>query len=159
MKDRKSDFLELGYKSAIVLAFLGIIASAVYLFLFLSMSPDPADIRTEMLLLSVTAERRMLLLSTAVFVGMSFGFLGFALFLIHAKGDTDVDVSTKDYRLKIARLSPGLFVILCATVIIIVCATFRIEYQLEVPNTQHTNGQAGKTEPSVPIGDLGIGDR
>ena len=41
-----------------------------------------------------------------------------------------MDATAGDYKLKIARLSPGLFVILCSTAILIVCVTFKIEYQI-----------------------------
>ena len=135
----KRDFLVLGYKAGILLSFAGIIASAVYLFAFLRMSPGTAT--DEIQLLSQTAERRLLLLSTGIFVGMSFGFLGFALFLIQAKGDLDLEGSVQDYKLKMARVSPGLFVILCATAIIIVCATFPIEYEMK--------GAAKKSEAAI----------
>ena len=113
---------------------------------------------------SLTAERRLSLLSTGIFVAMSFGFLGFALFLIQAKGDVDVDLektaneSGSSYKLKLARLSPGLFVILCATVIIIVCVTFRIEYK--VSETRHADQymeDRGFGEiPDVSVDDLGL---
>ncbi|MEQ9403124.1 MAG: hypothetical protein RIM99_06045 [Cyclobacteriaceae bacterium] len=126
----KDKFLEFGYKAGIVLAFVGIISSAVYLFVFINGMPDAASFDSEIRLLGLSVDMRLRFLSTAIFVGMSFGFLGFSLFLIQAKGDVDVDASSGDYKLKIARLSPGLFVILCATVIIIVCATFKIDYSL-----------------------------
>jgi hypothetical protein len=102
--------------------------SAIYFFFFLWLSPRDAVVG-QLDLLAQTARLRLLLLSTAVFVGMSFGFLGFGLFLIQAKGDVDAELATKNYKLKFARLSPGLFVILCATAIIITCATFRIEFK------------------------------
>ncbi|MBR11010.1 MAG: hypothetical protein CMP48_25435 [Rickettsiales bacterium] len=130
MRD-KDDFLRWGYQAGIILAFLGIIGSAVYLFVFIYTGPQAVDFDTEIRLVGLTADRRLRLLSTAIFVGMSFGFLGFSLFLIQAKGDVDVEGSKGDYKINIARLSPGLFVILCATVIIVVCATFRIGYELQ----------------------------
>lgn len=37
------------------------------------------------------AERRMTLISTAFFVALSFCFIGFALFLINAKGELEGD--------------------------------------------------------------------
>ncbi len=126
----KDKFIELGYKAGILLAFLGMIGSAIYLFVFITNSPDATLFDSEIKLLGLTADMRLRLLSTAIFVGMSFGFLGFSLFLIQAKGDVDVDATSGDHKLKIARLSPGLFVILCATIIIILCATFKIDYTL-----------------------------
>ena len=129
MRD-KDEFLRLGYRAGIVLAFLGLLGSAIYLFVFITTGPQAVDFDSEIRLLGLTADRRLRLLSTAIFIGMSFGFLGFSLFLIQAKGDVDVDASKDDYKINIAKLSPGLFVILCATVIIVVCATFRIDYDL-----------------------------
>ncbi|MEK6564843.1 MAG: hypothetical protein AABZ65_07445 [Candidatus Omnitrophota bacterium] len=163
MNKKKQTFLDLGYKAAIILSFLGIIGSAAYLFFFLAMSP--LDKMTgEITSVSLTAERRLSLLSTGIFVAMSFGFLGFALFLIQAKGDVDIEFekpaneSGSSYKLKLARLSPGLFVILCATVIIIVCVTFRIEYK--VSETKHAD-QSMKDKgfgeiPDVSVDDLGL---
>lgn len=127
MADGQERFLTIGYVTAILLSFLGLLLSAVYLFVFLWLTPRGV-IGSEYQLLGQTAQLRILLLSTAIFVAMSFGFLGFGLFLIQVRGDVDAEVSVKDYKLKFARLSPGLFVILCATAIIIVCATFRIEF-------------------------------
>lgn len=145
----ESVFLVWSYRAGIGLSFIGIAASAAYLFTFLWMSPAPLVVENQSQLLGMTAERRLLLLSTGIFVGMSFGFLGFALCLIQAKGDIELEGSTQDYKLKVARLSPGLFVILCATVIIIICATFRIEYQVS-----RAAGSAGTPAEDAPPGGL-----
>ncbi len=58
--------------------------------------------------------------SCGVFAGMSIVFLGFALFLIGIRGEMDVAASTEQYRVKIARMSPGAFAIVCASVLITV---------------------------------------
>ena len=136
-------FIEIGYMSGIAVSFLGLLASAIYLLYFLSLTPDPAAITDDIKLLSVAAERRMLLLSTAIFVAMSFGFLGFALFLIQAEGDVDGEAEIGDYKMKFARLSPGLFVILCATAIIIVASTHEIRFTKESPQ--------GSPAPHTPV--------
>jgi hypothetical protein len=107
----ENKFIEIGYKAGIALSFVGLLSSAIYLFIFVAMSPDPQSIKDPLQLVSLTAERRL-------------------LFLIQAKGEIDVDSSLGDYKLKIARLSPGLFVILCATVIIIWCANYPIKYDV-----------------------------
>jgi len=148
------NFLRFGYRAGIMLAFIGIIASAIYLFVFISSSPEASSFTTNINLIGLSMDMRLRFLSTGIFVGMSFGFLGFALFLIQAKGEIDVDAEVKDYKIKIARLSPGLFVILCATTIIIVCATFRVNYSLNEPSTnnssvpteqiQHNYGEQGE---------------
>jgi hypothetical protein len=122
--------IALGYMAGIAISFVGLIASALYLWYFMALTPDPVSIDSSAKLLGISAERRMLLLSTAIFVAMSFGFLGFSLFLIQAEGEVDGSIEAGDYKFKFVRLSPGLFVILCATVIIIVASTFRIQYNL-----------------------------
>ncbi len=64
----KTDFIELGYKAGTILSFVGILASAVYLFTFLKTSPSPEVLESELKLPGLIAERRMMLLSTAIFV-------------------------------------------------------------------------------------------
>lgn len=126
MNDQEYKFLAWGYKAAITLSILGILASSSYLFYFLSKShPELINVET---MVGFSAERRMVLLSTAIFVAMSFGFLGFALFLIQAKGEVEGSLDYKNVKVNIARMSPGVFVILCSTIIIIYSVTFRIEY-------------------------------
>src|SRR5689334_8612480 len=124
----ESKFISWGYKTAIVLSLLGMILSAAYLFTFLLKS-HPELIKQDTMT-GFSAERRMVLLSTAVFVAMSFGFLGFALFLIQAKGNVDGSFESGNTKVSFARMSPGLFVILCATVIIIFSMSFRINYSV-----------------------------
>ncbi len=132
-------FLAWGYKTAIVLSILGLLFSAGYLYIFISQShPDLIKIET---MTGFSAERRMALLSTGIFVAMAFGFLGFALFLIQAKGEVEGSFEAKDFKITIARMSPGLFVIMCSTIIIIFCSTFPIEYtvrQIPVSQTDST---------------------
>lgn len=144
MDDKR--LLTIGYISAIGLAFLGMITSVLYLFYFSYNSPLPEVIERDTMV-AFSAERRMVLLSTAIFVAMSFGFLGFALFLIQAKGDVDATIEIKDYKMKFARLSPGLFVILCSTVIIIYSSTFKITYSdIDKPSEYHENQNQPKEQ-------------
>ena len=127
MNKQEYKFLEWGYKTAIVLSILGLIASSSYLFYFLYKShPELITLDT---MVGFSAERRMVLLSTAIFIAMSFGFLGFALFLIQAKGEIEGSLDYHNVKVNIARMSPGVFVILCATIIIIFSITFKIEYK------------------------------
>lgn len=147
MDKREYKFLAWGYKAAIVLAILGIIASSTYLFYYLYKS-DPQQIKLETMV-GFSAERRMVLLSTGIFVAMSFGFLGFALFLIQAKGEIEGSLDYKSAKVNIVRMSPGIFVILCATVIIIFCATFRIDY-----SAKFQGSGTGQPQQSTSQGDL-----
>ncbi len=143
--DRASNFLAWGYKAAIALAFLSLSLSALYLFYFSSMSPlaisgqSMATIVSPENMVAFSAERKMLLLSTAIFIAMSMLFVGFGLFLLQAQGSVDVAMEKATTKVSIARLSPGLFVILCATIIVIVCATHDISY------TQRMSSATGPT--------------
>ncbi len=139
-------FIVIGYVAGIAISFVGLLASAGYLLYFIVLSPDPAAVGD----IALTAERRLQFLSTAIFVGMCFGFLGFALFLIQAEGDTDAEVSVGDYKLKFARLSPGLFVIVCATVIIVVAVTFRIQFEQTTQRSDVLPSPEVIKEPDVP---------
>lgn len=131
-RQQETKFLAWGYKTAIALSLLGMILSAAYLFTFLLKS-HPELIKQDTMT-GFSAERRMVLLSTGVFVAMSFGFLGFALFLIQAKGNVEGSFENGNVKINITRMSPGLFVILCATVIIIFSMTFRINYSVTPTN-------------------------
>lgn len=91
---------------------------------------------------------RILLLSCGIFIGLAFGFLGFSLFLFGVKGSIDASLSATDkYKLQVARLSPGLFVILCATILIGVCAT----RSLPIDMNQRNTGEFGLRQYEHPI--------
>jgi hypothetical protein len=64
---------------------------------------------------------RIALLSCGVFAGMSFGFLGFALFLFGVKEEMNVTAHSERYSVKLAQMAPGVFVIVCAAILIGVC--------------------------------------
>lgn len=124
------------------------------MFIFQLNAPDPASVQNELQLLSITTDRRLQLLSTAMFIAMAFGFLGFGLFLIQAKGDVEAEGGFKDYKFKFANLSPGLFVILCSTVIIIFSATFKIGY--DFTKSSKESQQANKDATSTTEGQGGM---
>jgi hypothetical protein len=74
--------------------------------------------------ISITARMiliKMALRSCGIFVGLAFGFLGFSLFLLGIRGDMDVDARSESYRVRLSRMYPGVFVILCATVLVAIC--------------------------------------
>lgn len=73
--------------------------------------------------LAVSYERRIELLSTGVFVGLAFGFLGFALVVIGVRGDISAEGTQGPLSLKLAHLSPGVLVIIAATALVAVCTT------------------------------------
>lgn len=67
---------------------------------------------------------KVLLLSCGIFAGVSFGFLGFCLFLIGVEGTVEAQLEGgAALRLNVAKLAPGAFVIVCSAVLIGVCAT------------------------------------
>ena len=105
-------------------------------------------------ILARTAMARFALLSCGVSVGMGFGFLGFALFLLGIKGEMDVTEQNENANVKIARMAPGVFVILCGSILIAVCITFRTEYDFRGGETTQTPNQpdATLTVPSHPNG-------
>lgn len=134
-------FLDLGYKAAIGLSFISLIASGLYLVLFIQKLPIENKISNEISLLYLSALIRIMFLSAGVFVAMAFGFLGFGLFLIQAKGYVNASGQINDITFNLVKLSPGLVVIICATYIIVKCVTFRIEYsgQSSFRDTRSTN--------------------
>lgn len=83
-------------------------------------------IRSDDLKIAISAQlviAKVALLSCSILVGMAFGFLGFSLFLIGIRAEMNVEASKEGSQVKLARLSPGVFVILCAAVMISVSAT------------------------------------
>jgi len=137
--------LNVGFAFALVLAGACLLGSFWYLFSFLNAAntaverlltaaaEHPETSRPTVLYLSIVAKTGMTkyaLLSCGVSVGMAFGFLGFALFLIGIKGEMDVEAKSEQYSLKLARLAPGVFVIFCAAVLIGVCVTQKVEYSV-----------------------------
>jgi hypothetical protein len=134
--------LDIGFGAALVLASLCLLMSAWYLFRFLSATntgiaallENPSALSTDQTVLQLAINSRVVmtrfaLLSCGVFVGMAFGFLGFALFLMGIKGEMDVSAQAESFTIKIARMSPGVFVLLCAAILIGVCATHSSSFQ------------------------------
>jgi hypothetical protein len=74
---------------------------------------------------------RVALLSCGVFTGMSFGFLGFALFLLGIKKEINADAQYENFQVKLARMSPGVFIILIAAILIGVCVTHSTPFTYE----------------------------
>jgi hypothetical protein len=151
--------LDIGFATGLLLAAICLLVSGWYLHEFLTTtsagiettvtSLKSAQVSEDILTLAVNARMmiaRLALLSCGVLVGTSFGFLGFALFLLGIKGEMDVELQADDYRGKykgkIARMSPGAFAILCGTIIITLCAIRKTPF--EHKEVTHETGQ-GKT--------------
>jgi len=93
---------------------------------------------------------RILLLSCGIFAGLSFGFLGFALFLIGVEGAVAASLEgTGGLRVSVARLAPGAFVILCAAILIGVCARGSLPARVSADGVV-TTPQPGATEGGAP---------
>jgi hypothetical protein len=148
--------LNLGFVFALIVAAACLTMGSWYLFTFLQATnsavegvlrtaqerPETPATVTQLGILARTAMARFALLSCGVTVGMGFGFLGFALFLLGIKGEMEVDIKHDNAYAKIARMAPGVFVILCASVLIAVCITFRTEYEFSGAESTQTPPQA-----------------
>lgn len=141
--------LNTGFISALVLAAVCLVAGGYYLHEFQQATqtsvlkvingkaiPEPGVFQ-----LAIMAQMyltRIQLLSCCIFVGMAFGFLGFALFLLGVKGEIDAQGSGATLTVKVLSLSPGVFVLLCATILIGICATRPLRFDYD---------QKGKSSP------------
>lgn len=91
---------------------------------------------------------RVLLLSCGIFAGVSFGFLGFCLFLLGVEGTVDAQVEgAAALRLNVAKLAPGAFVIVCSAFLIGICATGVAPTQVTARNPV--------SMPQADLGDVG----
>jgi hypothetical protein len=64
---------------------------------------------------------RVSLLSSGIMVGVAFGFLGFALFVMGITGPAKLNVEAYNARVWLESVAPGLIVLLVAAVLIGVC--------------------------------------
>jgi len=79
---------------------------------------------------------RVLLLSCGFFIALSFGFLGFALFLIGASGQSDLAAEHgTGMKLSLSNLAPGAIAIIAATVLAGLCATRTLPINLHFGET------------------------
>jgi hypothetical protein len=161
--------LNIGFLFALTVAAACLVMSSWYLFTFLEATnsgvesvlrtaqerPETPATVTQLGILARTAMARFALLSCGVSVGMGFGFLGFALFLLGIKGEMDVAAQSENAKIKIARMAPGVFVILCASVLIAVCITFRTEYEFKGAETTQTPAPPDVVPPA-PGGPAGL---
>jgi hypothetical protein len=130
--------LTAAFFAMLVMAFACLCSATIYVYKFqLSLGAIPSSISNvsepgvltrslaeqEVIALSIAYEKRIELLSTAVSVGLSFGFLGFALIVIGVRGDISAEGAHGPFSVKFAHLSPGVLVIVAATILIGVCST------------------------------------
>ena len=153
-----SRVLAIGFIAGLTLAGSCLAAGAFYLYTFLNYSAlalprlFEASPRPDILDMAINAQlviARLALLSCGVFVGMAFGFMGFALFLVGLQGEMDVSGQYESYNVKIARLSPGVFVILCSAILIGICATHKTSFDYTRGGTPDLG--SGNPRSSAPL--------
>lgn len=154
--------LNVAFVFALALAGVCLVMSAVYLFAFLrstnvsietivqniGTTQSPGQLEAAINGRLVVA--RIALLSCGILVGLSFGFLGFALFLLGIRESINVDVDMDTYKAKFARMSPGVLIIICSSILIGVCATrqtpFWYENAVDVPGVSRPEDRDSKKD-------------
>jgi hypothetical protein len=83
---------------------------------------------------------RVLLVSCGMFVALAFGFLGFALFLVGASGDSNVQGEAQGLRLSLTSLAPGTITILAAAILAGICASRPLPVDLSFGGVAEPHG-------------------
>jgi hypothetical protein len=165
--------LKLGYYSGLIAFFTCLLASLIAISFFLystyfwvdTLGASKEIISNVELLNARLVMARIALLSCGLLAGLSFGFLGFSLFLIGIDGDSDVSGEHSDYKITLSRVSPGIIVLLAATILIGICATretpFWYERTVETKSSAEpadeneknssTNTEPKETLPKLPL--------
>lgn len=73
---------------------------------------------------------RLQLQSCGIVIGLAFGFLGFALFLLGIQSPMSAAGNTATLSLRLVSISPGVFVLLCSTILIGICITQSMPVEL-----------------------------
>jgi hypothetical protein len=128
--------LNIGFVGAVALAGVLFLGTVLYLGILLSSAStnigtlaqevNSGKIPAESVSTVIAAQMmvvKMTLLSCGVFVGAAIGFLGFSLLLLGIKGAMSLEVSRAGWQAKLVNLAPGAFVILCAAILVGICAT------------------------------------
>jgi hypothetical protein len=141
--------LNIGFLAALALAAIAFIAAGFYLLRFAGTTQDVIaqmlsagytggniDQRNVELLqngLTIHAYlARVLLVSCGMFVALAFGFLGFALFLVGASGQSDASASTgQGLQVTLTNLAPGSIAIVGATILAGICVTRYMPVEFE----------------------------
>jgi hypothetical protein len=123
--------IKFGYYSGLIAFFICLLSSLIAISFFLystyfwvdTLGASKEIIGNIELLNARLVMARIALLSCGLLAGLSFGFLGFSLFLIGIDGESDISGEHSDYKITLSRVSPGIIVLLAATILIGVCAT------------------------------------
>lgn len=165
--------LNFGFRSAIVFAGLCLLATVVYLVYFLFSTSNavqqillqPGTDINSLLIKDIGIKSRLYmaglsLTSCGIMVGMSFGFLGFGLFLIGIRDVTNASMEMEEkLKVKLVNISPGLLLLLSATVLVGVCATHNIPFQLtltapvesSIQNNSSNNQSRESDQPPIEV--------
>jgi hypothetical protein len=88
-------------------------------------------------------QMKMGLLSCANFGGLALLGLGFALFLVTTQSEFDVEASNARTSIKLMRIAPGAFVLLCACLMVTYVSTQQFEVDLRTKNGETRGGARG----------------
>jgi hypothetical protein len=156
--------LEVGFVFGLVLSGLCLILSGVYLFRYLDLTSNAIDISigkaqtdpavTQIAISARLAIAKYSLCSCGIVSGLAFGFLGFALFLIGIRTDMDVESSHNGSMIHLARIAPGTFVILCASLLIGVSVTHQIDVS-SIAQYSPLSRQANQKVETLPLTGVG----
>jgi hypothetical protein len=94
-----------------------------------------------------SALMRTSLLSTGIMVGLAFGFLGFALFVMGITGAAKLNAEGHGARVSLENAAPGLVVLVVAAMLIGVCVVQPVGIEFTPPSspaTSQTQGAAQK---------------
>lgn len=175
--------LRLGYFAGITMGFSCLAVAAIYLFVYHQSNADAVNsalakmegksldtLRFDLTLKARLYTSGMALLSCGMFVGMAFGFLGFALFLLGVDGAIEVRAKSggaepdgtspgKGWGLQITQLAPGAFVILIAAVVVCFCASNRPVFRTSATLATGTGSSEGEGEGEDPAVSAAMGGR
>ncbi|MEM8511673.1 hypothetical protein RCH14_000964 [Massilia sp. MP_M2] len=96
---------------------------------------------------------RVLLISCGMFVGLAFGFLGFALFLVGAGGSSDISGEFRGVKATISALAPGTLALLAATVLVVVCVNRPLPAEISLGGATPTHSMVSDTVTEPAEGD------
>lgn len=129
--------LNAGFIAALILAAVCFLTASLYMYRYLNSTDsmvsellgksgplvgaqlDTIDLAIQARLMAA----RFSLLSCGVLAGLSFGLIGFCLFLVGAKGEISATAEMSNVKISLMRMAPGVFVLACATTLIALSVT------------------------------------
>ena len=122
--------LSIGFRVGLVLATACLVGVGIYLGYFLTNTNRVAEgligasaPAQEIAFTSLLALAYMSLISCGVMLALALGCFGFTLFLLGIKSEVNAEGEGAGYKIKLEKMAPGLFVILCAAVLAAICIT------------------------------------